>query len=118
MRIVVALGGNALQRRGDTVVCLVRNAAKARALGWTGVRLLEGDLDTPDALREGCAGAEVVYHVAGRISARNPGEFLAVNRDGTARVLEAAGRRPSLRFVYVSSLAVGGPTAPGHRSNG
>lgn len=104
---------DALLRRGDTVVCLVRNAAKARALGWTGVRVLEGDLDTPDALREGCAGAEVVYHVAGRISARNPGEFLAVNRDGTARVLDAAGRRPPRRLVYVSSLAVGGPTVPG-----
>ncbi|HSD30556.1 MAG TPA: NAD(P)-dependent oxidoreductase, partial [Gemmatimonadales bacterium] len=104
---------DALQRRGDTVVCLVRNAAKARGLGWTGVRLLEGDLDMPDALREGCAGAEVVYHVAGRISARNPEEFLSVNRDGTARVLEAAGLQPPRRLVYVSSLAVGGPTVPG-----
>jgi nucleoside-diphosphate-sugar epimerase len=103
---------DALRRRGDTVACLVRDPAKLRALAWTDVRFVAGDLDSPQALREGCAGADVVYHVAGRISARNLGEFLAVNRDGTARVLEAAGRE-ARRFVYVSSLAVGGPTVPG-----
>jgi nucleoside-diphosphate-sugar epimerase len=104
---------DALRRRGDAVACLVRSAARARALGWTDVRIIEGDLDTPAALRDGCAGAEVVYHVAGRISARNLAEYLAVNRDGTARVLEAAARHPPHRLVYVSSLAVGGPTVPG-----
>jgi nucleoside-diphosphate-sugar epimerase len=103
----------ALRARRDAVTCLVRRPAKARAFGWDDVRIVEGDLDTPAALREGCADAEIVYHVAGRISARNLREFLTVNRDGTARVLESATARPPLRFVYVSSLAVGGPTVPG-----
>lgn len=103
----------ALRARRDAVTCLVRSPAKARALGWDDVRIVEGDLDTPAALREGCADAEIVYHVAGRISARNLREFLTVNRDGTARVLESAAARPPLRFVYVSTLAVGGPTVPG-----
>jgi nucleoside-diphosphate-sugar epimerase len=103
----------ALRARGDAVTCLVRSAARARALGWDNVRTVEGDLDTPAALREGCAGAEIVYHIAGRISARNLREYLAVNRDGTARVLESATARPPSRFVYISSLAVGGPTVPG-----
>lgn len=102
----------ALRRRGDAVAALVRDPAKARALGWNDVRIVPGDLDTPAALRDGCAGAEVVYHVAGRIAARNLREYRTVNTDGTARVLEAAGRQP-LRLVYVSSLAVGGPTVPG-----
>jgi nucleoside-diphosphate-sugar epimerase len=104
---------DALRRRGDTVACLVRDPAKARALGWSGVRIITGDLADPEVLREGCAGAEVVYHVAGRISARNLQEFLTVNRDGTARVLEAAARQPPHRLVFVSTLAVGGPTVPG-----
>jgi len=103
----------ALRARGDAVTCLVRSAAKARALGWDDVRIVEGDLDTPAALRDGCADAEIVYHVAGRISARNRREYLAVNRDGTARVLESAAARPPSRFVYISSLAVGGPTVAG-----
>jgi nucleoside-diphosphate-sugar epimerase len=104
---------DALRRRGDAVTCLVRDPDRARALGWTDVRIIAGDLDAPEALRKGCDGAEVVYHVAGRISARNLAEYLAVNRDGTARVLAAAARHPPQRLVHVSSLAVGGPTAPG-----
>src|SRR5204862_4458042 len=84
----------ALRARGDTVTCLVRNAAKAQALGWTDVRLVRGDLDDAAALREGCAGAEVIYHVAGRISARDRREFMRANRDGTANVPGAAAPRP------------------------
>lgn len=105
----------ALLSRGDEVTCLVRSPERTRDLGWTGVRLIQGDLTSAQALRQGCNGADIVYHVAGRISARNLGEFLAVNRDGTARVLEAAGASPTppRRFVHVSSLAVGGPTRPG-----
>jgi len=102
----------ALRARGDRVTCLVRNAAKAQALGWTDVRLIRGDLDAAAALREGCAGAEVIYHVAGRISARNLDEFMHTNRDGTANVLEAAAQSPPQRFVLVSSLAAAGPTVP------
>ena len=102
-----------LRARGDQVTCLVRNAAKAHALGWSDVRLVRGDLDDAAALREGCAGAEVIYHVAGRISARDADEFMRANRDGTANVLEAAAHAPPQRFVLVSSLAAAGPTTPG-----
>ena len=103
----------ALRARGDQVTCLVRNAAKVHALGWSDVRLVRGDLDDAAALREGCAGAEVIYHVAGRISARDTDEFMRANRDGTANVLEAAAHSPPERFVLVSSLAAAGPTTPG-----
>lgn len=103
----------ALRARGDEVSCLVRSPERARALGWEGVRLIPGDLSSRTALLEGCAGAEVVYHVAGRISARNLQHYLAVNREGTARVLEAARSGGAGRFVHVSTLAVGGPTVPG-----
>jgi nucleoside-diphosphate-sugar epimerase len=105
---------SALRARGDAVTCLVRSPDRVRALGWTDVRLVPGDLDSPAALQQGCDGADVVYHLAGRISARNLREFLSVNRDGTARVLDAARGAPPGRFVHVSTLAVGGPTVPGH----
>jgi nucleoside-diphosphate-sugar epimerase len=103
----------ALQRRGDDVTCLVRNPAKTEALGWRSVRMLRGDLSDGAALREGCAGAEVVYHVAGRISARDLDEFMRANRNGTEQVLEAV-TGSATRFVLVSSLAAAGPTVPGH----
>jgi nucleoside-diphosphate-sugar epimerase len=103
----------ALRARGDAVTCLVRTPAKARALGWSDVRMVPGDLDDATALRRGCEDADVIFHVAGRISARDLNEFMRANRDGTANVLEAATERPPQRFVLVSSLAAGGPTVPG-----
>src|SRR5437867_7721465 len=39
---------------------------------------------------------------------------MATNRDGTANVLEAARDVGVRRFVHISSLAVAGPTTPGH----
>jgi nucleoside-diphosphate-sugar epimerase len=55
-----------------------------------------------------------VYHVAGKIAARNAAEFMGTNRDGTANVLEAARDGGARRLLFVSSLAVAGPTTPGH----
>jgi dihydroflavonol-4-reductase len=103
----------ALQARGDRVTCLVRRPALPERLGWTGVRLVRGDLDDVAALREGCANAEVVYHLAGQIVARATREFMTTNRDGTANVLVAAQEQGARRFVLVSSLAAGGPAVPG-----
>ena len=104
----------ALRARGDSITCLVRRPALAEQLGWgNDVRLVKGDLNDADALREASAGADAVYHVAGKIAARDAIEFMATNRDGTANVLEAALENNVGRFVLVSSLAAGGPTAPG-----
>jgi len=105
----------ALRARGDTVTALVRRPALAAQLGWADdVRLVRGDLADETALRTGCAGADVVYHVAGQIVARNAAEFMVCNRDGTAHVLEAATGGGARRVLFVSSLAVAGPTTPGH----
>ena len=103
----------ALQERGDRVTCLVRRPELAERLGWRDVRLVRGDLDDPAALLEGCAGAELVFHVAGRVIAKDAVQFMATNRDGTANVLEAAEEHGVSRFVLVSSLAAAGPTEPG-----
>jgi nucleoside-diphosphate-sugar epimerase len=105
----------ALRARGDSVAAMVRQPALATRLGWDNdVRLVRGDLDSEAALREGCRGADVVYHVAGKIAAHDAAEFMATNRDGTANVLEAARAGGAKRLLFVSSLAVAGPTTPGH----
>ena len=104
----------ALLARGDSVTALARRPALAELLGWgNNVRLLKGGLDDESVLHQGCAGMDVVYHVAGKIAARDMAEFMATNRDGTANVLEAARDGGARRFVFVSSLAVSGPTEPG-----
>jgi nucleoside-diphosphate-sugar epimerase len=103
----------ALRRRGDEVVALVRRPSMAGALRASGCRLVEGDLHDERALETLVAGAEVVFHVAGLVAARRVADFLRVNRDGTAALARAAARAGVSRLVHVSSLAVTGPTVPG-----
>ncbi len=109
----------ALRRRGDEVTALVRSARKAEALTPLGIRIIAGDLDDIVALAKAVEGQEVIYHVAGVISALSESEFMAANRNGTRNLVEAAkisGNRP--RFVLVSSMAAGGPSPRGRPLRG
>lgn len=107
----------ALLRSGDHVRGLARSPARAEALGIPGVEWVRGDLDDREALARAVAGVEVIYHVAGIVAARSEAEFLTVNREGTARLLEVA-RDTGARFVLVSSLAAAGPSEPGRPLTG
>jgi nucleoside-diphosphate-sugar epimerase len=104
-----------LAGRGDEVRCLVRRPAEAGWLAALGVRVVPGALDDAASLQAAVAGTDVVYHLAGLTAAGSEAEFLAVNAEGTARLLAAAAAaRPApARFVHVSSLAAVGPTEPG-----
>jgi nucleoside-diphosphate-sugar epimerase len=102
---------------GADVTCLVRSPEKAAALGWRNVRMVRGDLSDRRALAEGCAGADVIFHVAGLIVARDLAHFMSANRDATGGLLDVAAEHPPARFVYVSSQAAGGPSQPGRPSD-
>ncbi len=103
----------ALAARGDSVAALVRRPERAGALRALGCRLVAGALEDKAAVLALAAGADVVFHVAGRVAARSEAEFLRVNRDGTASVAAASTRAGVGRFVLVSSVAVTGPSRPG-----
>jgi len=109
---------DALLTAGDQVTLLVRSPAKARGLAERGIRVVEGDLDDPAALRAAAREQDVVYHAAGLVAARDEAEFLAINRDGTARLLAAAAEVSGARFVLISSLAAAGPVPRGSRRRG
>lgn len=106
------VGGHLLDRlAGSAVACLARGPSAA--LARSGCRVVPGAIDDPAALDALLSGADVVFHVAGLIAARSEAEFLAVNRDGTAAVAQACRRAGVARLVYVSSLAVTGPSERG-----
>ena len=111
---------DALLRAGDTVTTLARNPRKAAGLTERGVRVIPGDLEDGAALRAAARGQQVIYHAAGLVAARDEAGFLAVNRDGTARLLAAAAEvcPPDTRLVLVSSLAAAGPSPRGGRRRG
>ena len=116
---------DALRSAGHDVCLLVRDTAKAERLftradppsaaAAAPFRIAQGDLNDVDAIRSGCKGVDVVFHLAGLTAARNKEEFLAINSHATRTLATVVGQAaPSLqRFVFVSSLAAAGPTQRG-----
>jgi nucleoside-diphosphate-sugar epimerase len=107
----------ALAARGDEVVVLARRPERAAPLARLGVRVALGALDDDASLAAAAHGADVAYHLAGLTAAARPGDYLLANEAGTRRLVAAVRRAaPALaRFVYVSSQAALGPSAPGQR---
>jgi dihydroflavonol-4-reductase len=105
-----------LRARGDTVVCLVRDAARAGALRELGCELVEGDLASMpgETLRSALAGADALLHLAGSYRIGIPAtEHVAMyqaNVVGTRAVLDAAIAAGVPRIVHVSTANVYGNT--------
>lgn len=106
---------DALIAADEQVTVLTRFPRRKLPPDWPGVDIVKGDLANVEALRLASRDQEVIYHCAGLVAARNEAEFLAVNRDGTERLLEAATEVSSARFLLVSSLSAAGPSARGGR---
>jgi len=72
-----------------------------------GVEVIPGDLHDVHALRRGCASAETVFHVAGRVGVwGSRREFFRVNVEGTRNVISACREAGVPRLVYTSSPSV------------
>ena len=103
-----------LRDRGDDVVALVRSPEKASELRELGVELVEGDLSSDEAIREGVRGCDAVFHAAAvykvGIPASERDAMWEANVRGTERVLDAATAAGVPRIVYVSTVAVFGNT--------
>ncbi len=117
---------DALRAAGHDVCILVRDVTKAEQLftqpdrpsaaaADIPLRMAQGDLNDLDAIRSGCEGADVVFHLAGLTAARNKEEFLAINGHATRTLATVVAQAaPGLqRFVFVSSIAAAGPARTG-----
>jgi len=103
-----------LRERGDDVVALVRDPAKADDLAALGATLVQGDLSDRAALRSGMKGCDAVIHGAaiyevGIPDERRPQMFEA-NVVGTENVLRAAQADGIPEIVYVSTVGAFGNT--------
>jgi nucleoside-diphosphate-sugar epimerase len=103
-----------LRGRGDDVVCLVRNPAKARDLEAAGCRIVEGDLSDQAKLRAAMEGCDAVFHLAAdyRVGVRTSEhpKLQDANIGGTTRVIDAAVEAGAKKIVYVSTIAAFGNT--------
>jgi len=101
-----ALAGR-LAERGDELVALARSDAAERALAARGARVVRGDLLDEDALADGMAGCELLYHVAGinTMCPDDPAALFHVNLRGAEMAVRAAARAGVRRVVLTSSAA-------------
>ena len=103
-----------LRDRGEEVVCLVRNRAKAAKLSGLGCELVDGDLGDERAIRAGIDGCDAVIHAAAvyelGIPASQRPAMREANVGGTERVLVAALEAKIPKVVYVSTVGVFGNT--------
>jgi len=93
-----------LLRRGQRVRALVRS--DTRALEGLALERVPGDTLEPASLDTLFRGAELVYHLAGRISivGDQDGLVMRTNHLGTRNVVEAALRAGARRLVHFSSI--------------
>ncbi len=105
----------ALVDRGWDVSCLVRKTSRLESLRGVPVRLVEGEVRDKESLRPAVRGQDVVFHLAGVISAPDRKTYNATNAVGTLNLLEAClEENPGLgKFVHVSSISAAGPSPAG-----
>ncbi len=103
-----------LRDRGDDVVALVRNPAKAEHLQQIGCEVVAGSLSDRDAIASGLKGCDGVIHAAAiyevGISEDQREPMRVANVDGTVNVLESALEAGVSKAVYISTCAVFGNT--------
>lgn len=91
-----------LIEQGHAVRALVRS--EAPGLEEDGARPLHGDVLEPATLGPACAGAEVVFHLAGQVQHRGtPTSLYQLHVEGTRNVLAAAEAAGVRRVVHVST---------------
>ena len=104
----------ALRARGDSVVALVRDPARAEALSSIGCELARGDLADAEAIRTALAGCDAAIHGAAiyeiGVSGRRRDEMFETNVRGTERVLAAMREAGIAKAVHVSTIAAFGNT--------
>jgi 2-alkyl-3-oxoalkanoate reductase len=104
------VGGHAAEealRRGHRVRALVRPTSDTRWLDQWGVERIVGDLEDPEALRTGAAGADWIFNCAAKVGDWGTlEEFRRLNVEALRLLLDAACAAQVERLVHVSSLGV------------
>ena len=113
MKILVTGGGGFLGRyivedllaKGHSVVTFGRSAQDD--LASIGVRVVQGDLQDAEAVREASIGMDAVFHVAAKAGIWGSREsYFGVNVKGTRNVLEACRANGIKYLVYTSTPSV------------
>ncbi len=102
----------ALQKRGDSVVGLVRKSSNLSRLADCQIDLVYGDITDRAALTQAMQGVDTVFHTAAYVELGlvNAIEMERVNVEGTRAVLETAQSIGISKLVYCSTIGIFGDT--------
>ncbi|PSB19411.1 epimerase [Phormidesmis priestleyi ULC007] len=102
----------ALQKRGDSVVGLVRKSSNLDRLADCQIDLAYGDITDRAALAQAMQGVDTVFHTAAYVELGlvNAIEMERVNVEGTRAVLEVAQSIGVSKMVYCSTIGIFGDT--------
>jgi dihydroflavonol-4-reductase len=101
---------HALVGAGNAVRALVRPGDGARQLAESGIEVFEGQLTSPDDVKNAAEGCGAIYHLAAafRSVAHSDEYYWRVNVGGTLNVLAAARAHGCERLVHCSTGGVHG----------
>jgi dihydroflavonol-4-reductase len=96
-----------LRRAGYDVRAMLRRTSRRDNLADLKVEIVEGDLLDPSAIERAMKDIRHVFHVAAdyRLWARDPGQIVRTNVEGTRAIMAAALHAGVERIVYTSSVA-------------
>ncbi len=104
-----------LINEGFSVSSLVRSTSDLKWIEGYPVKIIEGDCLNIESLKDTIRGYDYIFHLAGITKADNKEDFYYTNVQGTENILNIVHQhnRKLKRFVYLSSLAVTGPSKNG-----
>lgn len=114
------IGGRLAPRlvaEGHTVRCVVRTPAKMKDIPWAqqdAVEIVRGDVLDPDAMREACEGADVLFYLVHSLSEAG---FAEVDRRAALITAEAARNAGVARIVYLGGIHPEGVELSEHLSS-
>lgn len=96
----------ALHEAGYRVHALVRSTSSRRWISHSWLRIHVAELSDRVALSRILCGVDAVVHAAGALW----GDYHSINTDITQTIAEESVRAGIKKFIYVSSIAAGGPS--------
>ena len=108
-----------LVERNWDITCLVRPQSQTDTIQRMPVRIHRGRLDNQDVLAGAVKDQDYIFHLAARIRPAPPEVYDKANHRLTRDLAHICLRKNTRikRFVYISSISVGGPTPSGLRLN-
>ncbi|MGI8631627.1 MAG: NAD-dependent epimerase/dehydratase family protein [Solirubrobacterales bacterium] len=107
----------ALRDQDVGVRCTYRTQRRLRALDGLEVTPVKADVLDRRALRRALEGCDVLFHVAGIVSAGTSKNIWEINARAPALAVETAAAAGCRRVVLTSSAAAVGPSPPGRQAD-